>query len=763
MPVTADTPALHRSVRGARGLHLSRAGVSLVLDLTMGRMPAVAYWGRALGTLTTAEVDLLCEAAVVAPNQNALDVPPRLGLLPQSADGWLGEPGIVGARTGGAGFAPRLGLTRADLTTDTEDAASGGPADHLALHLEDPDLRLGALLELDLLETGLVRLQGSLTNLAGAPFHLRSFTLALPVPAEAAEILDFAGRWTREREPQRLPVAVGQHLRENRRGRTGADSAYLMHVGTPGFTWDEGQVWALHTAFSGGHRHAVERTSAGETILAGGEGLWPGEVTLDEGETYSSPALYAAYGDGLDAIAERFHRHLRARPHHPSTRRPVTLNVWEAVYFDHDLDGLKDLADRAAALGVERYVLDDGWFGDRRDDYAGLGDWVVSEAAWPNGLGPLIEHVRGLGMEFGLWFEPEMVNEDSDVARAHPEWIAGPSPDRLPRESRHQQVLNLAIEEAYAHVRDQMVAVLEAHPIDYIKWDCNRDFIESGIRATGAPTVREQSLAAYRLADELRARFPGLEIEACASGGARVDLGVLERADRVWVSDCIDPHERQVMNRWTNQLIPLELMGSHVASGASHTTGRLHSLGYRAATALFGHLGIEWDLREATPGELEELAGWVALYKQVRELLFTGTRVRVSLGDPSLWGHGVVAADGSEALYSLTAMERSGAAQTGRMRFPGLLPEARYRLDIVNPGADPFGLVPSPVMAAARGEIAPTPANARERAAHGAAVSTGEESSPVLTGRAWELAGFTTPILSPDTSVLFHFTRVTGD
>src|SRR5699024_5253862 len=241
----------------------------------------------------------------------------------------------------------------------------------------------------------------------------------------------------------------------------------------------------------------------------------------------------------------RFHRHLRAREHHVDRRRPVTLNVWEAVYFAHDLARLTDLADRAAALGVERFVLDDGWFGSRRDDFSGLGDWVGSEEVWPDGLGPLIDHVTGLGMEFGLWFEPEMVNEDSDVARAHPEWVLGPSPTALPLESRHQQVLNLSLPEAYEHVRTQMLDVLDRYDIGYLKWDHNRDLLEAATRATGRAAVHEQTLAAYRLMDELKAAHPGLEIESCSSGGARVDLEVLEHTDRVWVSDCIDPLERQ--------------------------------------------------------------------------------------------------------------------------------------------------------------------------------------------------------------------------
>ena len=278
----------------------------------------------------------------------------------------------------------------------------------------------------------------------------------------------------------------------------------------------------------------------------------------------------------------------------------MTLNVWEAVYFEHDLDHLVDLAERAAAVGVERYVLDDGWFGGRRNDHAGLGDWTVSPDVWPHGLHPLVDKVTGLGMEFGLWFEPEMINLDSTMAREHPDWIMATG-DRLPRvpppasdQLRNPRLLCL-------HPGCDL-DILAEYKISYIKWDHNRDLIDAGSAPDGRPGVHEQTLAFYRLVDEIRPPTQAWRL-SCSSGGARVDLGVLERTDRIWVSDSIDPLERQQMNRWTAQLVPQELLGSHIASGRSHTTGRVHELSFRAATAIFGHLGIEWDLTKATTEE----------------------------------------------------------------------------------------------------------------------------------------------------------------
>jgi alpha-galactosidase len=566
-----------------------------------------------------------------------------------------------------------------------------GPAS-IEVDAVDPIAELELTLRFELLVGGLIRSQVELRNLGDA-YSVHDCVLAFPVPSVASEILDLAGRWGKERVPQRRPLNVGTHLREGRKGRTGADAATLLHLGVPGFSFADGEVWAVHTGWSGNHTHYAERLSTGEQVIGGGELLLPDEIVLDRGAGYTTPWIYASYGVGLDAVARRFHRYLRSRDQHPSIDRPVTINVWEAVYFDHDIEKLAALAEAASKLGVERFVLDDGWFAARRDDRAGLGDWTVSMDVWPTGLHPLVDRVLELGMEFGLWFEPEMINLDSETARAHPDWVMSTG-GRTPVASRSQQVINLGIPECYAYIRDAMLAILDEYQIGYIKWDHNRDLIDAGTQPSGRPGVHEQTLSFYRLVDELKAAHPGLEIESCSSGGARVDLGVLERTDRVWVSDCIDPLERQFMHRWTTQLIPPELMGSHIASGRSHTTGRVHDLNFRAATAIFGHLGIEWDLTSASAAELAELSDWISLYKEHRALLLSGDLVRVDHPDQSLVVGGVVAADQSTALFSFGSVGRSEVVSLGRLRFPGLDPVRRYRVTPLMLQSSPSGLRP---------------------------------------------------------------------
>ncbi len=278
----------------------------------------------------------------------------------------------------------------------------------------DTEAGWGVQVEIGLTGGGLVRMRTTVTNIAPGALHVTSVANVLPVGAHATELLDLTGRWCKERTPQRHPWVQGSFVRTGRHGRTGHDATLLMVAGTPGFGFGHGEVWGVHTAWSGDHTTYAERTPEGECLLGGGELLAPGEIVLQPDESYSSPWVLASYSQtGLDGMSARLHTWLRGISPRTRSTRKVVVNTWEAVYMDHDLERLTVLAERSAAVGAERFVLDDGWFHGRVDDRVGLGDWTVDPLRWPEGLHPLIETVHSKGLDFGLWVEPEMINVDS--------------------------------------------------------------------------------------------------------------------------------------------------------------------------------------------------------------------------------------------------------------------------------------------------------------------------------------------------------------
>lgn len=673
-------------------VHLRNGGTSVVLDTRRRPLPSIVFWGADLGDLSQAETDALGVAARPQRVSGGLDEPAPLTLIPQESSGWLGTPGLAGHRAGRF-FSTRLASDSVDV-----DAASATAV----ISAADPEAGLAATITLQVTASGLLRQQIALENRATEPYALTALAPTFPVPHDVTELFDTTGRHLRERSPQRHAFTIGTHLRESRRGRPGADASLLLAAGRPGFGFERGLVYAVHTAWSGNHRLLAERTPTADSFLSAGELLINGELELAQGESYTTPWAIGSWGDGLNALSRRFHDELRSRPHHPARPRPVTLNTWEAVYFDQNLGKLSALAERASRVGVERFVLDDGWFRGRRDDTAGLGDWFVDADVWPSGLTPLIDTVRGLGMEFGLWVEPEMINLDSDLAREHPDWILR-GRDDLPVSARQQYVLDLAHPDAWQYILDRLDALLLENDIAYLKWDHNRDLLEAGAAGTGKPRVHENVLALYRLLSTLKSRHPALEIEACASGGARVDLGILEHTDRIWTSDTLDPIERLQIQRYTGLLVPTEIMGAHLTSPTVHSTGRSVSLDLSAGVALLGHFGIEWDLTELDDTGLDAVSRWVEIHKRHRPTIHSGALVHGDTADATTDVRGVVAADGASGLFTFTQVSTSVTYPPGRFTLPGLAPDRHYTVRVAagsateGPGQSPLPWAGQPI------------------------------------------------------------------
>ena len=657
--------------------HLRTGGVSLVLDCRGPRVPRVIHWGADLGDLDDAALASMVTATTAPIASSQPDELIVLSLLPEQAMGWLGRPGLAGHRDG------RDWATLLAVTSIARSGADDAP--RLTIELADDVAALTARIEIGLHRSGVLTHRATVTNAGPDTYVLDDLIVALPVPPVATEVLDLTGRHLRERSPQRQPFHVGQRVRESRRGRPGLDSSLLLVAGAEHFGFSSGEVWGVHLAWSGNHRAVAERLPSGHRALSVGELLLPGEVRLGAGESYSTPWTVAAYGEGLNAISARLHAFQRDRPGYPTSPRPVIVNTWEAVYFDHDLATLKALADRGAEVGAERFVLDDGWFRGRRDDTAGLGDWFVDATIWPDGLHPLVDHVRGRGLEFGLWVEPEMVNPNSDLARNHPDWLMGTG-NRSPVTFRSQQVLDLTHPGAFAFILERLDVLVAEYDIDYLKWDHNRDLVEAGHQPGGQAVVHAQTLALYELLDELKRRHPRLEIESCASGGGRVDLGILARTDRIWGSDCNDALERQNINRWTSLLVAPERIGAHVGPDRAHTTARRQDIDFRCGSALFGHFGIELDLNVASDHDRARLAEWIALYKRVRDWTHHARLIQIDHPDPAFVVSGVVDLDRRRALYSVAAVATSVVAPPERLRLPGLEPGTSYRVTLCPPG-----------------------------------------------------------------------------
>ncbi|OSP56395.1 alpha-galactosidase [Pseudoruegeria sp. SK021] len=645
---------------------LDDARQTLALAARAGRLPCVIYWGPPLPQ--SDDLRALAHAQHLDVTGGMLDDTPDLSLCPEVSSGFPGQPGLRLRDAAGQPLRSRFAIC---------DAAAS--ATHITITANDPDLGLTYLAEVTLdPDTHVLRLQSTLT--AERPVHVSWLAApVLPASQYASEMIDFAGRWCGEFRPVTTPWSAGIRSRDNRTGRTGHEHFPGLIVPDTGTTNTAGAAAAFHYGWSGGHAMIAEELPDGRRQLQFGHATdtYPGPATL-----FQSAPLYAVRSDtGLNGCATAFQRHLRDRilATDPAQPRPVHYNCWEAVYFDHDLSTLTDIATRAHALGAERFVLDDGWFGLRDDDTTSLGDWAIDARKYPDGLTPLIAHVHSLGMNFGLWFEPEMINADSDLARAHPDWVLGPA-DQL--RGRQQLVLNMALPQVRAYLFDRISAILGDNAIDYVKWDHNR--------VLPFPDAT-QTYGTYALLDALRAAHPTVELETCASGGGRIDFGILERTQRVWLSDSNDALERLRIQHDAALFLPASVTGSHVGPRHCHTSGRVLSMSLRAWVAAQRQMGFEMDPRELTEDEAATLLQVTTWWKANRHWRMQADILRLDSADPAILAEQQLARDGARFVVFAGHSATSDQIAPRPLRLTGLDPTARYRVTLVN-RADLVGL-----------------------------------------------------------------------
>lgn len=503
------------------------------------------------------------------------------------------------------------------------------------------------------------------------------------LPNGTNELTSVTGAWAREFTTQRERLPLGLRILESRTGQTGHAANPFFLLNRPGQAWEESStVYFGLLAYSGNWRMTVEQLPSLDVRVHAGYNPFDFELKLAPQERHVTPALVCGVScDGWGGASRRIHAFTRERvlpcPERESAFRPVLYNSWEATYFDLSVAGQIELARKAAAIGVELFCLDDGWFGARRNDHAGLGDWTVSREVFPEGLAPLIAEVHRLGMKFGLWVEPEMVNADSDLYRQHPDWVLHFS-GRPRTEARNQLVLDFGRAEVVEHIFQALDRLLAEYPIEFFKWDMNRYAREPGSVA-GKDIWRRHIEGVYGLMDRLRRNYPRLDIQSCSGGGGRIDLGILARTDQVWTSDNTDALDRIRIQEGYSLAYPARCMEAWVTHSHNHQTGRISPLSLRFDVAMRGVLGIGASLNELDEAELAEYAHYIAFYKRLRPIIQGGDLYRLQRLEE--FGASViqyVLPDGREAVYSVAVREH----QLGWFRPPaplkGLNPAAVY-------------------------------------------------------------------------------------
>ncbi|MXN66901.1 alpha-galactosidase [Stappia sp. GBMRC 2046] len=667
------TDSQYTDIKGKiRTWRIDGGGVTLALAAEDERLPHVVHFGRALpGDEDLAALALATARPVV---HAGLDRPYIPSLFPEAGQGFAGHPALLSHRADGTGFETQFHLEnveaeRGKLAFRASDNVAG-------LHLE-------ICVELDE-KTGNLAAKAAIENSSEIPRDIDWLSCpALPIPRDHGRVITWAGRWCAEFQRELSPWPHGQKVLENRTGRTSHEAFPGIMTLSPEADLDHGEAIAIHLGWSGNWRLIAEETADGDRQIQTGILYLPGECVLAPGERLETPDVFAAWSDeGENGIARKFQSFAREkilRHPNPEKSRPVHFNSWEAVYFHHDLEELKALAERAASLGAERFVLDDGWFLNRNDDTAGLGDWTVDPGKYPDGLTPLIDHVRNLGMGFGLWVEPEMVNADSELYRAHPDWVLEIE-GHTRHEGRQQLVLDIARPEVSDHLFSRLNDLLCEYPIEYLKWDMNR--VLTAPARNGKAVAAEQARALYELLGRLRTAHPGVEIESCASGGGRIDFGILKHTERFWLSDNNDTHDRWPMHREASLFFPPELFGFHVGPSPSHTSGRKLDMAFRAwSAAVGGHMGLELDVRKLTADEAEALENAIRFHKEWRRVLHGGTTLNLASADDEITGRITIAEDGKRFVASFVQDATISRRITAPVRLAGLDPDARYQVE----------------------------------------------------------------------------------
>ena len=603
---------------------IDAADMSYVLGINEKKQLQALYWGKRLNTADA--------FAMPHSDPGVSSFESSINTTQQEFVGW----------GGGLYVEPDLKITFPDGNRDLvlEYVSHQVDGNHLTILMKDVSREVYVELQYYVdITTGILRRSAQVQNRSSIPLtveEIASGTWNLPRGTDY-RLRYLTGRWAGEWDLREQTIQPGKTILESRRGSTGAQNNPWFAIDRNGSNdEDHGDVWFGALGWSGSWQISIEQDATQQVRVTGGPNSFDFGYRLAPGEHLQSPNFYAGYShDGIGGASRLLHRFeiLSILPHAPGPKlRPVLYNSWEATEFNVDEAGQKALAEKAASIGVERFVVDDGWFGQRATDRAGLGDWYVNPQKFPHGLKPLIDKVHSLSMDFGLWVEPEMVNPDSDLYRKHPDWVLNFS-GRPRTEGRNQLMLNLARPDVREYVFQVLDKLLTENDIAFLKWDYNRNWSEPGWPAVAPEDEKKVYIDSiqnlYSILDELRTKHPHIEIESCSGGGSRVDLGIMHYTDEVWPSDNTDAFDRLLIQDGFTYAYAPGVMMAWVTDSPTWVNQRTLSLEYRFLSAMQGSLGVGANLNNWKPEDFATAKKMVTQYKRVREIVQRGSLYRL--------------------------------------------------------------------------------------------------------------------------------------
>lgn len=680
--------------------HLQSDRSSYVIELVRGVYPAHAYWGRRIRDNRVGNLLERRGRASFSPTPFREDASFSLDSLPQEYPGY-----------GSGDFRqPAYQVQLANGTTVTEAEYvrhriySGKPkleglpavyteqdaeADTLELELFDRASGLTIYLSYTVMNAfdAITRSVSFRNDSKENITLLRAMSASVDMNHSRYDLLHLHGAWARERHVQRRRLSPGMQGIESRRGSSSHNHNPFLALLSEGAGEEHGEVYGFSLVYSGSFSAQVEVDQYETARVTMGLNPFDFSWLLEPGQSFQTPeAVMVFSAEGLGGMSRRYHKMYRtrlSRGHFRDATRPVLVNNWEATYFNFNADKIEQIASAGRDLGIELFVLDDGWFGKRNDDTTSLGDWVVDKNKLPEGLEDLVKRVRNLDMQFGLWFEPEMISPDSDLYRQHPDWCLHVE-GRRRTEGRQQLILDFSREEVGDAVADMLRSILQSAPITYVKWDMNRNMTEIGSAALPPERQRETAhrymLGLYRVMEQLTTEFPHILFESCSGGGGRYDPGMLYYMPQTWTSDNSDAVSRLKIQYGTSLVYPLSSMGAHVSAVPNHQVFRNTSLRTRGHAAMSGNFGYELDLTAFSEQEKEEVREQVKLYKEIRHLVQFGDFYRLRNpfeGNEAAWT--IVSEDRSEAVLYYFRILSEANEPIVWLRTAGLDPEGDYR------------------------------------------------------------------------------------